>query len=456
MSDTIAQRLGGYVASADLAAVPFPVRQKAKLCLLDSLGCMVGGATLLPGQQVAAMVRAWGGAPQASLAALGDKVPAPWAAYVNGYLANLLDFDDTTPLGHPGATVVPTALALGEWLHRPGQELLMALVVGYEIALRVSLAIRPSPQREPYVRGMGTWQIFGAAAVAARLLGLDANRSAHALALAVNHAPVPCMKKFGHRQRPISWIKNNLGWANLGGILASQLAEQGVEANLTNFDGADGFWIMAGADAPDSAAYTKELGESYQLLDVFFKPYPACWGPQTTLNAVHALTQHHDIQPDRVRRIVVLGAPKLLDYADPAPQTIPDAQFSIPYLVAMLLRRQSPGCTWFSEENLRSPEVAALARKVELVPDAAVQVSLQNLRITARVRVELEDGSTLEEVSEVARGDSANPVTSQEVKEKFLSLAVPVLGSSAAHRLLGLVEGLEQLDDMARLAKFFG
>lgn len=455
---TIAQILGSYVAGADLATVPPHVREKAKLCLLDSLGCMVGGATLAPGRRTAAMVTAWGGAPQATLAALGDKVPAPWAAYVNGYLANLLDFDDTTPLGHPGSTVVPTALALGEWRHRPGHDLLLALVVGYEVALRVGVAISSSPQRELNVRGMGTWQIFGAAATAARLLGLDTTQAAHALALAVNHAPVPCIKKFGYRDRPISWIKNNLGWANLGGILAAHHAAQGMTANLTNFQGDDGFWIMAGADEPDFVTYTTGLGQVYHILEVAFKPYPACWGPHTTLDAVHALVQRHDIQADKVRRIVVFGARKLLAFFDPAPQTIPDAQFSIPYPIAMLLLRQLPGYAWFTEENMRSPEVGALASKVEFVPDeeAEAKVRYRDLKNLVRVRIELEDGRSVEEAVQVARGDPRKPLSAQEIKDKFLSLATPVLGTTTAQRLLGLIEDLEQLDDTARLAEFFG
>jgi 2-methylcitrate dehydratase PrpD len=454
---TIAEMLGSYVAGANLATVPPHVREKAKLCLLDSLGCMVGGATLAPGRMVADMVRAWGGAPEASLMAVDDKVPAPWAAYVNGYLANLLDMDDTVSLGHPGSTVVPTALALGEWHHGPGRELLLALIVGYEVALRVGIAVSPSPERERSVRGMGTWQIFGATAVAARLLGLDGNQAAHALALAVNHAPVPCIKKFGYRARPISWIKNNLGWANLGGILAARHAGQGMTANLTNFEGANGFWVMAGADKADFVTYAKGLGQEYHVLGVAFKSYPACWGPHPTLDAVQTLVQRHDIQVGEVRRIVVSGARSLLNFFDSAPQTIPDAQFSIPYPVAMLLLRQPPGYAWFTEENMHSPEVRAVASKVEFVHDeeAEVEFSSRNLKRLVRVRIELEGDRSVEEVVEATRGDPERPLSAQEVKDKYLGLTAPVLGATKAQRLLGLVEDLEQLDDTAKLAELF-
>jgi 2-methylcitrate dehydratase PrpD len=151
----------------------------------------------------------------------------------------------------------------------------------------------------------------------------------------------------------------------------------------------------------------------------------------------------------------VFGRGNLSKFFDPVPKSVTDAQFSVPYLAAMLLLRQPRGYEWYTEENMHSPEARALASKVQFIADAEAEACYSDLSQPVRVCIDLQGSRSVETAISVARGDPRRPLTAQDVGNKFLSLVTPVLGATAAKQMLGLVEDLEQLEDAARLAEFF-
>ena len=190
--------------------------------MLDSIGCSVGGSRLEPGKIVVEFFEGIGGTPEATVFATGKRLPLMNAVYVNAFLANVLDFDDTyANLAHPGATVIPPALAVAEKIRANGRRLLTAVVVGYETSLRVGLAIQATPDRYKQVLGLSTWQIVGSAVVAGKLLEFARKQMSNAIGLACVNAPVPCTRKLGLEleERPFAWSKNNYGWAAMGGVM---------------------------------------------------------------------------------------------------------------------------------------------------------------------------------------------------------------------------------------------
>jgi 2-methylcitrate dehydratase PrpD len=169
-------RLASYVAALEYEDLPEAVVSQAKVAIRDSLGCLLGGSTLVAGQQMSAKFLSMAAEGQATVAGSRRRAPSPMAGYVNAQLTNLLDFDDTLVelgSGHPGATIIPAALAVGEEGGASGKDLIVAVVAGYDVHSRVGAAGKPTFARSLQVRGHATWQTFGAVAAAARSLGLS-------------------------------------------------------------------------------------------------------------------------------------------------------------------------------------------------------------------------------------------------------------------------------------------
>jgi 2-methylcitrate dehydratase PrpD len=444
--------LAELLAATQYDDFPGPIVSKAKQAILDSFGCMIGGSTLQPGQIVLEMIASMGGRPEATVVSLRGRVPTPWAAYANAYLANLMDYDDTYGgLGHPGGPIIAAAFVMADQHHASGKDFISSVILGYEAAVRVGEAIKPTSDRAKRVSGQGTLFVFGAATAAGRLLGLNADQLADALTLAGTHSPVPAVRKFGYSARPLSWIKNNLGWASMGGVWASMLAHKGFHGNRSFFDGDTGFWLMASSDQWNRERIVTPFGTDYALAHLSFKPYTSCRYIHTTLDGLTEIIHKHGIVADKVNRVIIKSTKKAQDFADYSPQGPIDGQFSMPYVVAMTLLGIPPGYAWQMEESLTDPRVMELARKVTITEDQKAEKYWQDLRVVSTVGVELVDGCYYEESVVTPKGDPGNPLSNEELVEKFMALAEPVVGQTRAEELVRRMESLETLQDVSTL-----
>lgn len=431
--------------------IPPEVLEKAKELILDSVACMLGGLGRVQGETVLRLFGGMGGKPQAHVYGTPKRLPLLNAVYVNAYLCSVLDFDDTYD-GHPGATVVPVALSLAGVHDMNGKAFLEAVIAGYEIGIRVSNGIKPTPQRTAKVRGINTWQIFCAAAVACRVLGLSVEETACAYGHAAIHAPVPTLRKWGFRDGRIQWLKNNFGWTAYGGVLSALLAHNGFVADTTIFDGPSGFWIMASSDRCDYEALREPLG-SYHTLKVHTKPYPACRHIHPTLDAVSILKSQHTFDPDAVARVDVETFYEVAENYAFLPTVPFDVSFSAPFLVALILNGHPPGTTWFQETLLSDPQLLETARKVHISEweEASRAYPRRNRELMSRVRIALEDGRHLEAETRIPKGDPRRPIPPEELQRKWREIIVPVLGRKRWESVLETVENLERLDRLDRL-----
>ena len=291
-------RLAQYAVETTYADLPEAVVEHAKHAIRDSLACILGGSSMAAAQPIRDVILPMAADGLATVAGTRRRVFPPLASHINAQLANVLDYDDTMAdgyPGHPGATVIPAALALAEQRGASGKEFLAAVVVGYDVYSRVARAGQPTPTRSRQVRGMATWQVFGAVATAVNILGLDPDAAARAFGLAALHAPVPFLGKF-YEERPIWALKNNFGWATMGGLLAAQYAAEGLEANQRILEGQTGFWAMAGSDHCDFTHLTEALGQEFRILDTSFKSYPCCRFTHSALDAIDHLMRTGEIQ----------------------------------------------------------------------------------------------------------------------------------------------------------------
>jgi 2-methylcitrate dehydratase PrpD len=452
------QTLAEYIAGASYDHLPERVRGYAKVCLLDSLGCMIGGVMTPFGRIVLDLMLDLGGKPEATVWAAGQKVPALHAAYINAYLANALDFDDTD-MGHPGACVIPAALAVAEQRGASGQELINAIVVGYEIYSRVAQAIQATPERNRLMGGVSSTQlvgVFGATAAACALLHLPADSVVMALGLAGEEAPVPASLMGYVAERPMSWSKNNCGWVAMGGVLAAQLAEKGFRTSRRVFDEEGRFWLRAGSDQCRFEQFTQGLGQEYRILSISIKPYPCCRYTHTVLDAAKAIIEEHELNAAFVERVEVRSFSRLAKFLDYEPQSIIDAQFSLPYVVAMVLLGKPPGYEWLSPVNLEDPKVLQNAGKVIFAVDEEAEriyFDFEKRQYPATVILGCTDGTQWNQTAFIPRGDPRNAMPYEELRAKFETLADPVISPTKAERLLHCIEQLEGLQVASSIAE---
>ena len=313
-----------------------------------------------------------GGQPEATIVGGGARVPTIQAAFANGTTGNALDYDDTLlGIGHPGASVIPAALALGEWKHASGKDVLNAILVGYDVGDRIGLAIQPRYERLQNVWGVGTWQTLGAAVAAAKVLGMDLKKTLNTYGVAGATAPLPNTQKWGWdpSERPIHWVKEPTGWPCWTGTTAAVLADNGFIGNRYILDGKNGFWIMAGSDQCDYEQMTRGLGSVFEVVDnIAIKPYSSCRWQHAALDCVKELKQEHNLEPESVESVAVHSFAWVKTHEVYNPSDMVDAQFSIPYTVAMVLMGEHPGPAWYTPENMQS-DIARIMRKVKVETD---------------------------------------------------------------------------------------
>ncbi|MEN0072900.1 MAG: MmgE/PrpD family protein [Paracraurococcus sp.] len=450
----ITAEIAAYCAKLDFASLPAEVQERTRFLVLDLVGNIVRGrhdAESTPALIAAA--RALGLAAGGS-AVLGDSArytPAG-AAFLNGALAHSLDFDDTHAAGtlHPGAPVIPAALAAAEMVGADGRTVLSAIVAGYEVTCRLAVAL---PGGDHYDRGYhptATCGAFGAAAAAGRVFGLDAAAMQDAFGIALSQAA-------GSLQFLANgaWTKRfQVGWSAMNGLAAATLAREGFRGASEAFEGKAGF-LRAYAPNPQPERAVRGLGQEFELMQTAVKPYPSCRYGHACVDAAIALRGELGLKPEEVESVtmglpnkgmLLVGAP--LAYKQ-NPQNVVDGQFSGPFVVSCGLATGHMG--WDSYALLQDPTVRGLLPKVNCVEDPEVQALFPDYmagKLTVRAR-----GQDHVRLVKVAKGEPDNFLTEAELRAKFHGLADAVLGAERATQLADAVIGLEKAADVNGLMR---
>lgn len=445
-------KLAELTKSINFKELPCEVVNQSKRLILDSIGCMLGGSMQDQGKRIFNHFQAMGGIQQATVFGTRKKVPLKNAIYINSYLATILDFDDTYD-GHPGSTIVPVALNSGELDGISGRDIITSVIAGYEIGIRISNGIKPTPERTHRVRGINTWQIFCATVTAAKLFGLNQDQIAHALSHAAIHAPVPSLRKWGFKSGKIQWLKNNLGWTSYGGVLSAQLAQLSFIGDKTIFDGQDGFWIMASSDQCDYLAITEPLSNNYYILKVHTKPYPACRHIHPTLDAVKTIAEKSSISADQILNIDIHTFYEVVDNYTFYPTLPFDVPYSAPYLIALLILKVPVGLSWFDLGLIGDQRLKTIAQKISFHEweEASKAYPLVKRELMSRAVFFSKGYGQVQKEVRIPRGDPRNPMTDKELADKFVSLASPVLGMKKTVEVKRIVSQLEELNNVRSL-----
>jgi 2-methylcitrate dehydratase PrpD len=455
MERWVTKELASYAVGTRFEDYPTEVVDKAKTFILDSIGCMFGGCQTSLGRAIVTPIRSMGGRQEATIVGGGTKVPTIQAAFVNGTTANALDYDDTLlAIGHPGASIIPAALAMGEWKQASGKDVINAILIGYDVGDRIGKAIQPSYERLQKVWGVGTWQTFSAVVAAGKVLGFDLDRMLNAFGVAGATAPLPNTQKWGWdiEERPIHWVKEPTGWPSWTGTTAAILTLNGFVGNRTILDGENGFWIMAGSDQCDWDEMARGLGTEYEVHNIAIKPYSSCRWQHPTLDCVRELKEEHNLGPEDVRGVTVHSLGWVKRHEIYGPTGMVDAQFCIPYTVTMVLLGVHPGPAWYTEENLHDQEILNLSKKVKVEMDPVIDKAyFEEDKLSARVEITTEKGERLERFVGIPKGDPLNPLTRQEVEDKFRDQASYSLKDGEIEGVIQKIYDFEKLDDVSDL-----
>ncbi len=443
----LTEQLSQYIVSDQASQLPASIRERAKIHILDTFGAMVSGSMLKPGRVAIDFVRAQGGAQEASVVATGLKTTPILAALANGMTAHADETDDAhfPTVTHPGSVILPAALAVAEREHRSGRDLIVAVVLGYEVMCRLNKALDRPWMGKRGLHAGSVCAVFGAAAAASRLLALGERQTRYALAMAGTQA---CgINTWRQDPEHIDKALCFSGAPARNGVTAALMAEAGFTATSTVFEGEENFFKAFSEDSRPEEVI-KELGSRYEILDTSIKKYPAGQPMQATLEGYFRLVKEHALNGGQVQKIVVR-------LPDTQARTINDRHMpdiNCQYLLAAaILDGKIDFQNSHDFERMHDPQVLELKKRVEIVADSELTQRHPAVR-SAIVEIRTFDGRDLKILVDKVPGAPYNPLSAAEVEEKFRSLSIPVLGSEKSAAVVEIVRNLEDLSDMVELA----
>jgi len=453
VSGTAVQRLAEHIVALEYGALPAKVVEMAKLSVLDQLGCELIASTMRWNDTIYQVVKASGGRPEAAVVGHGVKLPAHDAAFINATFGQGCELDDGlrdpdgNTAGHAGAMTVPVALALGEERRAGGREVIAAVVAGYETAYRLGQGMQGS-----HHRGFHNQSVIGpfaSTAVASRMLSLDAPTAAHALAIAGSQ--LSGTQEFDRSGGEAK--RMHAGLAARAGIQSVRFAKAGLTGPMTIFEGKRGVLHLYAntSDAGPLDAAIDSYASDYGILRAGHKLFPVVSNLQSPIAQLVAIVHEHGITADDIERIDVALATHSVEHGASitAPRDAMGAQVSLAFSLAIRLLKGSNDLALYADPVLWSDgEVLRVLERVHAHRDA--HFSGGNDR-GCRMTVTLRDGRTIEKSEEYAKGQPENPLTRDELVEKFERLAGAVIPARAVAEVVRMCDALEDLRDVGTL-----
>ncbi len=449
------RKLAEFCAGVSLDALPAEAVDKAKLCVLDYIANIYGSLELDAVQRVVGYYRSQA-CEGVSVPACGFKTSVRDAAFIGGVLAEAIEAQDGVRFGgnHPCSAVMPASLSMAEWLGLPGSRVLEAVVAGYEAANRAAAAVHPFHTLSGFLP-TGTCGSFGAAAAAARLMGLDAEGTLNAMGNAGYLLPISMAEDLmgGYTVKILQG-----GQAAVVGIGAAGMADAGITGHPQVLEGSalgGGFTqitLRSGAE-PVLDRITDGLGERYTIMDVYFKPYTACRHTHGAAQATLELMKEKAVRAADVDSVLVRTyaiASVAVGKGVPENGTFVSAQFSTPYVVAACLLDGELGPAQLTERRMADPAVMELASRVTVEMDDELNAMYPD-KTASRVELTMKDGGVLTRQVDIPKGDPRDPMEAPEIMEKVKRFASLREGRDT-DRIIELVMGLEKLKDVSELS----
>lgn len=452
--ETVAEVVSKFALDLTYDTMSPDLRHMTKRFILDNIGCMLGGGREESSREIVNVAKILGGEPQSTVIGFRFKTSFVSAAMTNATVGHSLELDDDHRVGtqHPGIEVVPTALAVAEYTGASGEEVIAAVCAGCEVAIRVGEAFLG----DAYYQGFhptGTCGVFGAAVAAGKLLKLTLPQMVNALGIAGSQSS-------GLREWKASgaWTKRyQAGHANFAGAMAAIMAKQGYTGPWTVFEGTYGVLRAYSYQLHyDANVIIDKLGEKFEMVDTSIKPHACCRFAQPLVDAALKVVKEHDLWPKDIKSVKIgTGKNTLIALTEPHerkwnPQTGVDAQFSLPFSVAVAITRRVALAEEFTEKYFKDPEILSFMERIEGYLSPEVEACWPE-SYPAIATIETYDGHTYTDKVDFPKGDPENPVTDEELENKFRYLTEGRISAENIERVVGILKTLEAQADTKEL-----
>ncbi len=437
------QRLSDYAVGVSTSELPTDVLHAAKRCILDWFSATIPGGVEDPARFVAASLGEEVGSGSSRLIPDGTKATPRTAALINGTAAHTLEVDDIyrDAIYHPGPPTIAAALAAAQSRKLSGQDLIAAVVAGYEVSNRIGRAIQP--RHYDYWHTTGTVGAFGAAAASARALGLSAVQAKHAIA---NSATFAAALQQAFRSDAMSKALH-AGRAAETGLLCALMAEKGVTGADNMLEGERGFGNAMSEDVDWDATFA-DLGQDFTITRMTQKNHCCCGHAFAAIDGVLVICRSNELRATDIKKITVGTYEKALEVCgNRNPKTPYEAKFSLAYVCAMAALEGSARLAAFTPEWLENTDLRALMERVEMAVDPRAEAVFPGQR-SAFVEIETQDGHTFLHYAPTRKGDPDAPLSDAELENKFRELAGVVLNQAEMDQLIKRVWALEELVDV--------
>lgn len=451
--DTATLNLARLVAGTQFSDVPAEVIHEAKRRIADVIGIGMSGSTTQVGKQIREFCVDKGGRGNATVWGFGDCTSPEYAALACGTMTFHLELDDVhrTSHTHPAVSVIPGALALCEARRLSGKDLLLSVILGYEVVIRVGMAVSPSIYVDRVFMAPGTLGVLGTAAAAAKLHNLDAESTARVLGAASFLGPLAPFEAYTQGTAVKETI---MGWANFVGLNSVDLASRGFIGPLTAIEGEFGY-CKATAEHYDLGRISEGLGKRFEILKTGIKPYACCRQHHTAIDAILELREKHNLLPEDVHAITDSTFSVASRGKDKNPTTIAGAKYSAPYIIAVALTFGQVWREQFSMDLVKDPKIQALASKVDIRCDNELD-ALYDEKWPSLIEITTKDGRVLKARQDLPKGEPEHPVSDGELREKFMSLACDAVTVDRAEEIWEKVLNLDSdasIADLTRLLR---
>jgi 2-methylcitrate dehydratase PrpD len=445
VTNTIAQ----FICGTEYENIPPEVVEAGKLHILDTLGVLFAGSKEAIAGIVKEYIQASGGREECTLITQGIKTSAQYAAFGNGVMGHALDFDDYEwpSMAHPSTTVLPAVLALGEKIRASGKQCLQAYLVGLEVISRVGFGVNPSHYDKGW-HATGTLGALGAAAAGTKILKCDFEKVKTALGIA-SSLSAGLRGNFGTMTKPF-----HAGHASRSGVESAMLASLGFTADKAILERELGFCSVFTEDkAFDLGEIVRNLGNPFSIISpgIGIKPYPSCAATHSVLDGVFYLIKQHDVRAEEIEQVecgIFYLYPRMLIHSEP--RTGLEGKFSLEYCVAAALLDREINVGKFTDEQVNRQEIQTMIKRIKpFVTDEVGRVGTHYPGATIRIR--LKDGRSLFTKVEARRGSPLNPLSRDEVIEKFMANSSMLYDRVKVEKLLEEVIHMEELKDINAL-----
>lgn len=443
---TAARTLAEFAIGLRYGDIPAAARERARQCIIDTSGAALFGSRLPWSKIVAGHARNCGGNGASRVIGTTLKVAAPAAALANGVCSHAFELDGLRKPSagvHPGAILWPAALAAGEAQGADGQTLLTSFVAGAEVMFRIGLAAKQSTESLGF-HAPGANGPYGSAVVAGKLLGLTAEQLTQALGIAGSlGGGLLAFAKAGNG----AMVKRlHMGRAAEAGVVAALLARDGYEGPDSVLEGKYGYLESYARDG-DASQFTKDLGSHFDIVYACLKRYACHITAHTPVQSLQELRAEHGFDGEAVKALVIHARHKVLSHHDiREPRDVAGAQYSVPFCAAIALYYDVNDPLAFSETALNDARVRTLAKQLKVVEMGEAE---KGGAWATRVEVELKDGRRFERFAEEFKGTPASPLSTEELKTKFMRMAGAHARAAQLHEQLTTLEHIADCRTLA-------